>query len=185
MPAYYNVRIEIPEAPGIEFDVALFYDSDSTPPWDREDGHGPVRCGKGRGASKKPGERALRTEHGASWLYDWQGAMQQAKTDGWGLGDDELAALAAKLGRPPTPGEIRAESVRQDFEYLQRYLRDEWWYIGVEVSLNGDELSVWGVESYGEYWKEVAKELAQTLWQQHRKEFDERAYWNARDVATV
>ena len=119
------------------------------PPWEEHDGHGPIRTGSAD--NKAPGERALAHD----LLYDWQGAMQLAKEDGWGLGPDQLATLASGLGRTPTPGEVRAEAVRRDFLYCKGWVNDEWCWCGFQVTItdpDGEELdypdnSCWGIES--------------------------------------
>lgn len=188
-------------------DVLPVYDMGR--PWDNSDGHGPVteyvppRIGRYFSRTwpegKRPGQRPLSER----WLYDWQGAIEQAQREGWGLAPDALAALTAKLGRKPTPRQIRAEAVRRDFEFLRGWCIDEWHYCGVSVALlddEGEEVSptvgraidsLWGIEyghingQWSEYHKEVAQELAEGIVAEHVKETQEAAEWAARDVATL
>lgn len=193
---YYETkdRIQIGER---TFEVRIYDDDDSQRPWERSDGHGPVREIRSRD-EKRPGERIMTSgeRHAYVWAYDWQGAMQLAKRDGWGLGDKARAELARKLGRQPTPGEVRAESVRRDFEFLNGWVCDEWRYVGVVVMPidpetdepdDSDEFTyaLWGVKSCGDYWREVARELADEACSELDKEQRERDEWAARDVMTV
>lgn len=158
---------------GLTFRVTLEHDSDSGAPWDREDGHGPVTEWTTR--SKNAGERVLARDRSHYRYYDFAEAMKLAKRDGWGLSDEGKATLAAKLGREPTPGDIRAEAVEQDYERMRAWCNDEWSYVGVCVQLldtdgapvEGYADSVWGVESDGDYWKEVAQECARNIIAEH------------------
>jgi hypothetical protein len=140
---------------GTTYNVQIKPDDTQDAPWDREDGHGPVRVVRtlgGRCISKRPGERVMHAEQGQAWLYDWQAATTTAKTDKWG----------------PTP----AEAVQSDFDRLRGWLRGDWWHVGVIVTAackccgatKGEHASMWGIESdAGEYLNEVARELIQEL----------------------
>lgn len=76
-------------------------------------------------------------------------------------------------GVPLTAGEIRAESVRRDYEFLRGWCNGDWHYCGVSVCAlddNGkpinDEFAhaIWGIESNAdEYIREVAADLAGEL----------------------
>jgi hypothetical protein len=187
---------------GRKFRANCYHDSDAGRPWENSDGHGPVRAIRSRD-DKKPGERIMTSgdRHAYVWAYDVQEATKIARRDGWGLNPDELAKLAAKLGRKPTPGEIVARAVENDFEFLNGWVCDRWHYIGVSVVRIGadgkpmhDEYAnaCWGIESDGDYWHEVARELAQEITHEIRanaalkcKETKARNYWASRDVMTV
>jgi hypothetical protein len=140
---------EIPSAPGLKFRVHIEQDDTNDAPWEREDGHGPVRCVRKRAEGKRPGERILHENYPDIWLYDWQEASKIAKRDGWG-GNDPVQA---------------------DFDRLLRWLRSDWCYVGVCVEIidaDGDALTekydhaLWGIESDCEdYIGEVARELAE------------------------
>jgi hypothetical protein len=83
-----------------------------------------------------------------------------------------------------------------DFGYLNDWCEDRWQYIGLIVALErldegGDvaeeiaEESMWGVESFGDHWREMALNMAKTLLADHETERAERAEWEARDTVTV
>ncbi|QPZ53260.1 hypothetical protein AchV4_0053 [Achromobacter phage vB_AchrS_AchV4] len=168
-PTYYNDGDTF-EHKGRTFRVFIEYDDDGTPPWERADGHGPVSDWTSR--DKRPGEWVLSSDRGSKRFYDAQEAARLARVDGWGLDDNERARLAAKLGREPKPGEVRAEAVRRDFEFLRRWCADQWHYVGVAVvhvpnGTDPDEVkrnysyAVWGIESDAdEYIVETASECA-------------------------
>ena len=175
-------------------------DDTSESPWEQCDGHGPVSEWTSR--DKAAGERVLCSDHGRKRYYDFAAAIQLAKSDGWGLATDKLASLESGLGRKATAGEIRAASVESDFEFLRGWCNDKWEYIGVTVTLEDNdglalsEESLWGIESLGDYWRETAAEIANSLAAAHvkalakqqaeeRTESAERSYWEARDTVTL
>jgi len=140
---------------GYSIKVCYHVDDDSTPPWKQSDGHGPVSDWTSIEA-KQPGERVLSKDHGSYRFYHWQEAMATAKKDGWGLTDEAKVKLAKRLGKPVTalrPGEITAEAVQMDFDYLQGWCNDEWHWAGYTTEIttpegetfDGD--SCWGYSS--------------------------------------
>lgn len=150
---------------GLRFIVNIEQDEDSSAPWDKEDGHGPV--GEWTSRDKKPGEWVLSGERGSKRFYDAAEAMRIAHKDGWGLAEKYISELTAKHGRTPTKGEITAEAVRRDFEYLRGWCNDEWHYVGVCVRHATQDAdarysnALWGIESLSdEYISEVAHQLA-------------------------
>jgi hypothetical protein len=168
------------EYAGLRFAVAVERDDDSTPPWENEDGHGAISDWQRRerttdGHVKAPYERIL-CDDGRNYcssvrVYDMRESMRIAKREGWGLGPDELAALAKRLGRAPKTGDVLAESVERDYQRMRAWCNDEWFYVGVVVTLqdvDGNDTpeteSIWGIESDSEdYLAEVAQELAQRI----------------------
>jgi len=120
------------------------------------------------------------------WAYDWQEAMRIAKRDAWGC---------AKTG-----AEIEA-TVRADYESIRGWIRDDWHWCGVSVQLldNDDEplggefdYTLWGVESSGDYWLDVARDLADDIlhdrakaWRSHLHEARQVRYWASRDIVTT
>lgn len=141
---------------GFTLTARLVADDDTTPPWDREEGHGPVSDWTGR--SKAPGERILNESRGRYRYYDAAEATRIAKRDGWDA--------------PPygtgTKGERAARAVAADFDRLRRWCADAWCYVGVVLSvswrgilLEEHAASLWGIESdCGDYLTDVANELA-------------------------
>jgi hypothetical protein len=197
--AYNTERFE---HAGRTFEAAMYYDdTDSDAPWQREDGHGPMREIRSSD-EKRPGERIITSgdRNAYIWAYDWQEAMKTARAE-WGLGEDETAKLRATLKREPTEGEIAERAVQMDFDRLRGWVRSDWHYCGIAVRIigpddepEGDEYAhaVWGIESDGDYWREVANDLASEIigeraqaWRAALKEARARRYWASRDVTTV
>lgn len=184
---YSGANLEIGN--GLVIRIKTEHDQTHSAPWKECDGHGPVSEWTTR--DKGPGERIISTDRRSHRFYDFAEAVKIAKRDGWGLTPEKLTALAAKQTHLLTTGEIAVASVEADFEFLRGWCADEWQYIAITVSLeNGDgqELasdSLGGVESFGNYWKEQAAEMANTLIEANEKENTERAHWEARDVETV
>lgn len=131
----------------------LVRDHDTTPPWEREDGHGPVSEWTSR--DKQPGERVLCSDRGNKRFYDFAGAVVIAKRDGW---DSEPYGTG-------TRGQKAARAVERDFERLRRWCNDQWNYVGVVVTVSREKVelgsaSLWGIESdAGDYLTETALEL--------------------------
>ena len=150
---------------GHTFIVSIEDDTGQGAPWKESDGHGPVTEWISR--DKKPGERVLHADRNSKRFYDFAEATRIAKRDGWGLGDEAREALTIKLGRAPTPSEVIAQAVENDFQYLHGWCNDEWHYVGVcvrHVSQDADErysYATWGIESdCDENLTETAHELA-------------------------
>lgn len=154
------------ELDGHKFSVEIVADDDTTPPWDREDGHGPVSewkrhaFGQGTKPPKRPGEMILCWDRGSYLTYDFAAAVRIAKRDGWDV--------------PPyggTHGQKAHRAAMADFDRLRRWCADQWSYVGVVVHLlddEGDEMgeseSLWGIESDADdYLDEVARELADEI----------------------
>lgn len=151
------------------FRLELEHDDSHGAPWEECDGHGVVSDWTSR--DKLPGERVLNADRHSKRYYDVAETMRIAKRDGWGLGNEAEAALAQSLGRAPTQGEILAEAVRRDFEYMRAWCNDEWQYVGVVVTLldaDGEATdeceSLWGVENSDDaYVQATARELADEI----------------------
>jgi hypothetical protein len=154
------------EQDGHTFEVHSTHD-DLGPPWQaHHDGHGKVRemrTRHGRHVTKSPGESILHTEGYTTWLYDLADAMKTAKRDGWGLGPEDLSELTRKLGREPNSGDIRTYAVRRDFEYLRGWIRNDWSWICLKVTLGEDIAYLGGVESFGDHWRQCANEMANEI----------------------
>lgn len=110
---------------GRNFRVNICHDHHMGPPWKEHDGHGPVReagIGYNGHPQKRPGERVLQQARRTAWLYDWQDACKQARKDGWNA--------------PPydAPGRVE-RAVQADFDYLRRWLDNQWSWVYLEVTL--------------------------------------------------
>lgn len=160
---------------GLTFRVEHKADDCGDLPWEREEGHGPVRYESRRGpfgnVSKSPGERPLTSDRRGAWLYAWDETMRIAKRDRWGMSPDDAVKFTNNTGRAPTAGESRLAAVQADFNRLRRFLEGDWCYIGIVVTLldvDGNPThisdSLWGIESDAyDYLDEVARELATEL----------------------
>ena len=125
--------------------VSCHYDPDMRPPWKEHDGHGSVSDWK-RKDDKLPGERLLSGDGGSYRFYDWQGAIETAKRDGWGIGVDAKNALAKKKGKDVhelTRGEIVEAAVQADFDYLAGWANDRWHWIGYTTEFSRDDGDTW------------------------------------------
>jgi hypothetical protein len=150
--------IELPN--GWTARVMVESDSGMRPPWESEDRHGPVSEWTKR-RDRAPGERVLIEDGAYCRYYDFAEARKAAQRDGWGCphgmtrGDQHTARCAAE----------------QDFQRLRAWCNDEWEYVCVSVELRdaegeiveGASDSLCGVESDGDYWKEVAAEMINGL----------------------
>ncbi|SDG92045.1 hypothetical protein SAMN05216466_10657 [Paraburkholderia phenazinium] len=99
--------------------------------------------------------------------------------------------------KPLTDGEVRAEAVRRDFEYLRRWAADQWRWVGVIVTPLGDDEedddrtpidythALWGIDSDSDaYLETVAFELMEEAAREAHAETLESQHWAARDVTT-
>lgn len=145
------------EHEGHTITINWFYDQDMGPPWEEHDGHGIVSEWK-HSHHKAPGERILCSDRGSHRFYDWQGTMMKARAEGWGLHDDDKAAMERGMGRAMTKGEIIAEAVRRDYEYLRRWCNDQWHWVGYMIEVTDPDGyavyftsdlvdSLWGIDS--------------------------------------
>lgn len=219
------------EKEGYVFKVFLVDDCDNGEPWNNCDGHGPVSNWTTR--DKHPGEWVISSDHGTKRYYDAAEANRIAKRDGWGLNDEAMAELTKRVNlvrtkvpgaqpgyhrvvleflpgdqwREPTKGEIRAEAVRRDYEFLRGWCQDQWHYIGVCVMYLGkaeddpdtdvrldysESKDLWGIESCSDdYIEEVAHEhidefLAELAAEREAeaREAAEAQHWAQRDSMT-
>lgn len=142
------------ERGGFTITARVERDDDTTPPWEREDGHGEVSEWTSR--DKKPGELVLSTDRNSRRYYDFAGAVKIAMHDGRSIANPPEGA---------TKRQIAALAAHKYFERLRDWCNDDWGYVGVvvTVSAKGIELvtaSLWGIESDAcEYLVEVANEL--------------------------
>ena len=145
------------EREGFTFIATIHADDDSTPPWKREDGHGPVTDWQSR--DKGPGELVLNSDRTSKRFYDFAEACRIARRDGWGCAGGQL------------PGESKrtyaARAAMADYERLRHWCADDWSYVGVAVTVEKDGVrltgpydhAIWGVESdCGDYLTELANE---------------------------
>ena len=158
-------KVTLPD--GFTLTFTSEYDDDQGAPWQEECCHGPVTNWVRR--EKRAGEILLCSDHGSKRFYDFAGAMAIAKRDGWRPTGEALA----KLGHAPTKGQLAEAAAWADFHHLKGWVDDRWHYVGVIVTLRnpeGEEVAseaLWGVEDSGDYYQDVAEELAQQLEERH------------------
>jgi hypothetical protein len=82
--------------------------------------------------------------------YNTRGAMTKAIKEGWGIDPAGLAKWRKRTGNPKL-GKAYA-AVLADRDYLRRYLAQEWYYVGITVTLHDADghacgsSSLWGIE---------------------------------------
>lgn len=167
IPAYLSddERIELPN--GWYATVRIEYDDSMGEPWKEHDGHGEVSEWTTR--DKRPGERILHSDRGSHRYYDFAGAVELARKDGWGCSHvTTMDELHAHNGHA-TAREMAACAAQQDFDRLRAWCNDQWQWIGVIVAVydaGGEKVaddSLWGIESDGDYWRTVAAENINTI----------------------
>ena len=150
---------------GMNFKVSIIRDDDMDFPWEEHDGHGAVSEWTRR--AKRPGEMTLCAASGMRRYYDFQGAVQLARKDGWNCAPYHWAWA--------TKGEQAHQSALADFDYLRRYCTGDWEYVSVGVTLldDSDELMDYPETEYlggveydprdTSYVREIAEELAERI----------------------
>jgi hypothetical protein len=142
---------------GTDYQVMIVRDDDCDPPWEREDGHGPVTAWTTREPDR--GEVVLARGRSHVRYYNLLEARRIALRDGWD---------SKPYGEPANPRHRATKAARSDYELLRRWCDDQWWYVGVVVTrrctccggFTGPSASLWGIESdAGDYLDEVAGEL--------------------------
>lgn len=153
IPGYgdYDAGERIELARGTYAVIKIARDDSKGEPWKEYDGHGPVSDWVTR--DKLPGELVLDTDRGRKLFYDFAEAVKIAKRDGWDT----------KPYGTGTKGERAHRAAMADYEHLRSWCNGDWTWIGVTVTLHtpaGEfNASLWGIESGGDYWREVAVEL--------------------------
>ena len=153
---------------GYSFRVTFRDDQDADPPWENEDGHGPVSDWTRR--DKSPGERVLCADQRSRRYYDIAEAIKIAKRDGWGCSHSKIEDGKFISGHK-TKGELAACAVEQDYEHLRKWCNNDWCYVGVIVTLLDDDdnptdetESLWGIESDStDYLTSTAYDLADEI----------------------
>jgi hypothetical protein len=167
---YFDITIE--EHNGHTIGVTWHYDEDCEAPWEHEGGHGPVSDWTRR--DKAPGEMVLCEDRGSKRYYDFAEAIKIAKRDGWD-------APPYKTG---TKGQQAKRAVEADFKYLQRWCKDDWFWCGYVVTVDGTQIdSLWGIDSDSrdEFTKEAIEQAKAHLDREEKESADAAC----RDIATV
>src|SRR4051812_45865317 len=133
------------EVDGFALTATIHRDDDSGSPWESEDGHGPVSDWTSR--PKRPGERVVTEGPFQKRYYDLEAATALALKDGWGV--------TGGRHKGETKRAYAARAAEHDFEVLKAWCNDEWWYVGVAVTvakagipLTGKyDHALWGVEA--------------------------------------
>ena len=105
--------------------VTIEHDEESSPPWEMQEGHGPVTEWTDR--PKAPGERVLAVSGRVHRLYNVQAAVEIARRDHWNTPPYEVVGESAS--------ERAVRAVDADFRYLRDWCMDRWEYLVVRVQL--------------------------------------------------
>jgi len=173
----------------VKFTYEIEQDEDIGPPWKESDFHGPVSQWTTR--DKHAGEWILHKDrHSRLRLYyDAAEAQRMALRDGWGLSEEDTAALAKKLDHAPSRGEVAVEAVRHDFKRLQDWCEDRWCWLWYRVTVTGPdgqeyEDTLGGIDDE-DYARECIAEFINSTLTEIQGEAEERAHWEARDSVTI
>lgn len=141
-----------------QFIVEYHRDEYADAPWDWCDDNLPVRVSnkphRADCSDKRPGEiplnRAGRNEY--QFYVDWQAGLKLAKRDGWNTLEGEGYFVAAQ----------------QNLDYLRAYVNEDWHYVIVKITsvVTGESDSLGMVETWKDYHREAAQEMAQALYKQ-------------------
>lgn len=133
---------EITDLPnGWKINVEFQRDEDTGAPWKECDGHGKVYETRYREDHMDDWE--LNSERGWYRYYDWKDTLPIAIRERWD-------AAPYHTG---TKHEQAMRAMKADCEYLRRWCQDDWWYVGMIVTLLDEndkdiaEDSCWGYES--------------------------------------
>jgi hypothetical protein len=166
IPQYAPAEIDLPN--GWRAEIKTEYDDAMGEPWKEHDGHGVISEWRSKDIDPSPSERVLCEDRGSARYYDVAATLILARKDGWGCGiDAHKHRRVAKTADNPW-GISRAAiacAVERDYERMRGWCRDDWQWIGVIATVydaDGEKVSdesLWGIESDGDYWREVAAEL--------------------------
>lgn len=149
---------------GVSYVVTIEHDSDTGAPWKENDGHGGVSEWTTR--DKLPGELVLTEDRRSKRFYDFAGACEIARRDGWGFMPGGLKTeklrngywratgagfvshsrdinnaihdTYAKHRATMTARQYAASAAMADYENLRAWCRDEWFWCGVVVRRKDD-----------------------------------------------
>ena len=122
---------------GWQIKVEFQRDDDTGEPWNEHDGHGLVYETHKR--EEYMGDWELNSERGWYRYYDWKESLKIAKRDRWGA--------------KPYDTSTAMDAVKVDYEWLRRWCNDDWWWVGMIVTLLDeadneiDSDSCWGYDS--------------------------------------
>lgn len=169
----YPISEESIEHLGHTISLKWYQDLDCAPPWEDEDGHGPVSEWTSR--DKRPGERVLHSDRHSKRYYDFAEAVRIAKRDGWD-------APPYKTG---TKGQQAVRAAEADYEFLRRWCNDDWCWVGYVITIEdlGYEDSCWGFCS--DDIKANSVDIINTAKHWLESELSESANAAARDIVTV
>lgn len=162
---------------GRDFAVMAERDDAMGEPWVEHDGHGIVSGWTSR--DKRAGERVLSQYRGSFRYYDVAATMRKARAERWG---SNLTGSAR---------ERAAKAVEADFDYCQRWARDDWYWAAIVVApVNADDTPdpdnydvLGGCESFA--WEEIARSMAEDMIAAERHEATERAAALSMGIPTV
>lgn len=157
------------EVDGFTCTATIHQDDTNTPPWENDCGHGPVSDWIRDHPDDHPEWRVLSRDRSSARYYKWDEAVEQAMRDSWGCsdrleGESDLA--------------YRMRAVEQDYKFLRGWCDDEWTYVGVDVTIEREGVTLvdefahalWGIESCSpEHCTDTANELLSEALDEARK----------------
>lgn len=170
-----------------------YYDAQEANRIAEQDGWGLTEAHKAELLQRLAKNRVVRRSVGkATVTHRYGGLMQE-----FHRATETVTVPGRDPNKPLTAGEVRAEAVRRDFEYLRRWANDQWHFVGVVVTLLGDDEdldglvatdfhnALWGIADCDPaYAREVADDLIDEVVRAAHNEFLEAEHWAARDVTT-
>ena len=144
-----------------QFIARIYRDETMGPPWMVHDGH----CIMANQSRMKTDHEGEYISIGCGHYVDVTASIELAMADAWGKPD------AWPCPDNPTPAQVARAAVEADAAYLRRFMRDDWYWVGVSVAPIGADGSIpdetynhalWGIESDStDYIRgEVCRELA-------------------------
>jgi len=163
------------EHKGHSFKFEVKHDEHMGPPWKEHDGHGVVSDWTDR--PETASERAIAYDRGSHLFYDIDATIELALKDSWGVDEKTKADLSKEYKGKGLKYEIARAATMQDFERMKGWCQNEWWWVGVVVTmLKADEdapngyfetkhrKSLWGIESDSEeFLSDTGYELAEEI----------------------
>lgn len=122
---------------GWKIKVEFEYDHDYGKPWEECDGHGVIYETHSR--EEYMDEWLLNNSRGWYRYYDWKESLKLAIKDKWGC--------------KPYDTSTAMDAIKADYEWLRRWCNDDWWWVGMIVTLLDeddneiDSDSCWGYDS--------------------------------------
>lgn len=132
------------------YTVSIVRDDTIGPPWEEGDGHGVVVERRMHSQSEFTARLG-----DTDYVYDYPASLRIALRDNWGCNNHKHS----------TDTDRAMCAVESDYEYLNGWANDHWWYVGIKVDLNKACGSCSACENETHIYCEEVKEIAsESLW---------------------